>query len=504
MPFKIPSLDETRDYLVAVYRSLFPTANVGSRRSYHGRRVTYLAAAITQLHAHVDSAQRDVHPLTAGDGKPITDWGNALGVPRKTATPARQSAAGRVRGSATSTALIGQQLVHASTGLLFKLNSNVTIPGIITDPDSFVDADIVGVDVGSQTRLVAGEVLNFLTPPAGIQTPVVLQLDLSLDGFDAEQFGSFRGRTLAALSQPTSGGNQADFVKWALAALNTVATAYAYPNRAGRGTIDVVAFYAGTGAARSLTSLDRAAVKAYIQTLAPFQVSGSGGPLRVLTTVADPQSIEIRLTDNGQPAFSFDWDDSSAPTVSAYNATTRELTWSASLPASVRAGHHLCFQGVATAQDGSEFQIESISAVNKVILGRSPAVAPAATDKIFSGGPLVTPVRDAIVGHLAGEIIYAGRGLKPLAASAVQSVVGLDILADGLGSANPGGIYNDSLSWSGAIVRATLFKIAMFKAGVANAAVITPAADYEAVDDPFPLDGQIHYVTPGSVLIRSV
>lgn len=502
MPFKIPTLDETRDYLVALYRSLFPTANVGSRRSYHGRRATYLAGAITQIHAHIDSAQRDVHPLTAGDGKPVTDWANAVGVTKKTATPARQLAAGRVRGSATSTALIGQQLIDPTSGLLFKLNSNVTIPGIITDPDSFVDADIVGIDVGSQTRLDAGAVLNFLTPPAGIQTAVVLQLDLSLDGFDNEQFGSYRARMLATFSQPPSGGNQADFVKWALASLNTVATAYAYPERAGRGTIDVAAFYAGSGAARSLTTLDRAAVKTYIQTLAPFQVSGTNGPLRILTTIADPRNIEIRLTDNGQAAFAFDWDDSAAFTVSAWNATTRELTFSASLPASLRAGHHLCLQGVASVQDGTEFRIESVSAVNKVILETAPVVAPVATDKIFSGGPLVTPVRDAIVGHLSGEIIYAGRGLTPLRASSVQSVVGLDILAEGLGSANPAGIYNDSLAWSGAIVRATLFKITMFKAGVGNAVITTPAADYEALDDPFPLSDQIHYVTPGSVLIR--
>lgn len=502
MPFKLPSLDDSRDFLVALYRSLFPTANVGSRRSYHGRRATYLAGAITQLHAHVDSAQRDAHPLTAGDGKPILDWGNAVGVPKKTATPARQLAAGRVTGAATTTATAGLQLQHVNTGLLFKLNSNVTIPGIITDPDSFADADIVGIDTGSQTRLLAGEVLNFLAPPAGIQTAVVLQKDLDLDGFDAEQFGSYRGRVLSTFSQTPSGGNQADFVKWALASLNTVATAYAYPERAGRGTIDVVAFYAGVGAARTMTSTDLATVKAYIQTLAPFQVTGTGGGLRMLTTIPDPRNIEIRLTSNGQAAFAFDWDDSAAFTVSAFNPTTRELTFSATLPASLHAGHRLSFQGVATAQDGTEFHIESISASNKVILQEQPTIAPAAPDKIFSGGPLVTPVRDAIVGHLAGEIVYAGRGLTPLRAGAVQSVVGLDVLADGLGSANPGGIYNNSLSWSGGVVRATLFKIAMFKAGVGNAVITTPAADYEAVDDAFPLDAQIHYVTPGSVLIR--
>lgn len=502
MPFIVPTLDETRAFLVAVYRSLFPSANV-STRSYHGRRITYLAAAVTQIHAHVDSAQRDAHPLTAGDGAPIAAWGNALKIPPKTATPARKSAAGRVLGSATSTATSGSQLVHPETGLIFRLDTNVVIPGIITDPDSFVDADIVAISVGSQTRLLAGDVLNFLTPPPGIQTAVVLQRDLDEGGFDAEQFGSYRSRVLAALSQAPSGGNQGDFVKWALASLNTVSTAYAYPERAGRGTIDVVAFYAASGAARSLSAPDRDTVKAYIQTIAPFQVSGPGGPLRVIATVADPQNVEIRLTTNGQAAFAFDWDDTSAPTVLTFGVgAPRELRFAAPLPSSVRAGGRVCFQGIASVQDGKEYRIESISGADKVILEVLPPVAPMATDKIFSGGPLVTPIRDAIVGHLNGEAVYAGRGLVPLPASKVDSAVGLDELAAGLGSANPGGKYNATVSWSGGIIRAALFKIAMFKGGVGNANIVTPAADYEALDDPFPADAQIHYITSGLVLIR--
>lgn len=511
MPFTIPTLDDTRSFLVALGRALFPSLNFGSRRSYHGRKATYLAGAITQLHAHADSAQRDVHPLTAGPGKPVNDWCFAVGVTPKAATPARKSAAGRVMGSATSTQGIGSRLVHSESGLIFQLSSAVTIPGIITDPDSFVDADIVAEDVGSKTRLAAGEVLHFITPSAGIQTDVVLQLDLDQDGFDSEQFGSLRARMLATFSQTPSGGNQADFVKWALASLNTVATAYAYPNRAGAGTIDVVAFYNAGGSARSLSAPDLATVKAYIQTVAPFQVSGPGGGLRVLTTVPDPRIVEIRVQPNGQPAFAFDWDDSNSPTVLSWSATTRQLRFSATLPTSLRAGHRLTLVGAASGsglqgQDGREYQIESIFSADTVVLSAStlPPVAPAATDKIYSSGPLVTPIRAAIVAHLNGETVYAGRGLTPLPESAIDSPIGLDILADGIGSANPGGVYSNSqLSWSGAILLAQLFGIAKYKAGVRNVTILQPAADYEAVDDAFPLDGQIHYITPGVVIVRS-
>ncbi len=505
MSFKPPTLDETRSFIVGLGKALLPRLNFGSRRSHHGRKATYLAGAVTQLHAHVDSAQRDAHPLTAGPGKPINDWAAAAGVEVRAATPARRSAAGRVRGSATSTATAGLQLVHDVSGLIFQLNSNVTIPGIFGDPDSFVDADILAVDVGAVTRLTAGETLKFLSPPAGIQTEVVLQLDLDVDGFDTEQFGSLRSRVLATFSQTPSGGNQNDFVKWVIAALPTVAQGFCYPNRAGPGSVDVVGFYNGSGAARSLSAPDRAAVLAYIQSVAPFQVTGSGGALRVLQTVADPRTVEILIQDTGQAAFAFDWDDSALPTVLSWTAASRRLQFNAALPTTLRAGHRLVLVGVASAQDGREFKIESIFSADTVVLASpGPSVPPAATDKIFSGGPLVTPIRDAIVAHLDGQTVYAGRGLTPLAESAVDSPVGLDILAEGIGPANPGGLYSSSqASWSGAILLAALFSIAKYKAGVRNLTILQPAADYEAFDDAFPANTQIHFVSPGVVIIRS-
>jgi len=514
MPFKIPSMDETRDFVTALGKALFGFANFGSRRSYHGRKATYLAGAVTQLHAHVDSVQRDIHPLTAGDGKPINDWGEAVGVPRKTATPARKSAAARIRGTGTSTVASGTQLRHESSGLIFEIETNVTIPGA-PGVDGFFDADIAASEaagsVGSQTRLEAGETLNFLITPAGIQSSVVLQLALDEDGFDTEPFGGYRARVLDHFSQPVSGGNQADFVKWALAALNTIAQAFCYPERAGRGTVDVAVFYRGSGTARSVSLADRNSVLAYIKTQAPFQISGIGGGLRVLTTIADPRPIEILIDTDGRSAFNFDWDDSGNPLVLAWQpgGVTNKLQFSIPLPASLLAGHRLILVGVATAQDGREYTIDSIAGSDSVILKETPPIAPAATDKIYSGGPVVTPIRNAIVAHLDGQIVYAGRGLTPIPAATAESqgvsVVGLDTLAEGVGPANPGGKYNNAAgpSWIGGVLRASLFSIAKYQGGVRNVTIVTPAADYEALDDPFPTDSQVHYVTPGAVVVRS-
>lgn len=511
MPFPIPSLSELRKNIVALGKALFPTLNFGSPRSFHGKRATFMAGSAAHILVAVDTAQRDLMPLTASDGKPINDWGSVVGVTRKSATPAKKSASGRVRGAAAATATSGLLLVHDATGLSFQLNQNVTIPGVFgVDPDSFVDADILAVSTGSQTRLNAGEVLRFLAPPAGIQASVFLQKNLDEGGDDAEQFGAYRARVLATFSETPSGGNQGDFARWAVESVPAITSAFAYPLRAGVGTIDIAAFYSGTGTSRVITAPDAATMLAYIRTKAPFQVSGAA--LRALTTIPDPQRVEITLQTNGITAFDFDWDDSPGYTVLSWTAATRELRFAGgALPASLKAGDHLTFDGTAggsgiNAQDGLEFQIESISGVDKLILAKVPTVAPAATDKVYSGGPLVTPVRDAVVGHLNGEIIYAGRGLTPIPASKAspinptgQSVIGLDELARGIGPANPAGFYG---SWVGGILLGTLMKIVTYKAGVRKATIISPAVDYEAVNDAFPLDGQIHFVTPGAIIIR--
>ncbi|HEY6174688.1 MAG TPA: baseplate J/gp47 family protein, partial [Kofleriaceae bacterium] len=424
----------------------------------------------------------------------------------------------RVRGTGGTTVAAGLQLRHEASGLIFEIQNTATIPGA-PGVDGFVDADIIASadagSVGSATRLSAGETLNFLSTPPGLQTAVVLQLDLDEDGFDRQGFGSYRADVLAALGQPSSGGSAADFAKWAKASLNSIAAAYPYSNRAGRGTSDVAVFYSGSGAGRAVTPADRASVLAYLQSVAPFQVSGPnlGGvsPLRVLLTVPDPRPIEILIETNGQSAFAFDWDDSAHPTVAAWQpgGVTNKLQFSTTLPSTLRAGHRLVLVGVATAQDGREYTIDSIAGSNAVILLETPPVAPAATDKIYSGGPVVTPIRDAIVAHLDGQIVYAGRGLTPLPAATAESqgvsIVNLDILAEGIGPANPGGKYSspNGPSWSGGVLRAALFSIARYQNGVRNVTITTPATDYEALDDPFPNDGQIHYVTPGAVVIRS-
>jgi hypothetical protein len=495
--YRIPSLSEMHEMLVAVFRGAFPDRNTGSKRSYHVRRLRFLAAAATSIHAHVKSAKADVMPDTASDGEPINRWGGIRGVERKGATPARKTDAGRVTGAVGATVLAGTELEEPNSGLRFAINQLVTIP-----VSEEFDADIVALDTGSQTRLTAGRVLRFVgTPPAGISSIVTLVKDLDEDGFDAEQFGSYRERVLASFSKPTSGGTDADFVKWALE-VNDIAKAFAYGNRAGIGTMDVVGLHTGTGAARILDSGERDELLTYLRSKAPAQIAAVGGALRALEVVEDPQDIEIAVVPNGEPAYAFDWADQTPPTITGWNAGTREMTLDVR-PPGLKAGHRIVIDRINSEQDGRQYKVEALSGADKIILEKAPIAVPATGpvlfDIIYSGGPLVDPIRNAILEHVNGEDVYMGRDGTPYPESAIASVVGLALLAEGMGPANPAGRYG---SWAGGLIKSQLGKIAGFKRGVYNHAVIKPAADYEATDDAFPNDAQIHMVTPRSVVVR--
>lgn len=492
MSYRVPTLEELHSFLVAFWKAYFPLSNVGSRFSYHWKRLRVYAGGATDLHAHVKSAQSDVMPDTA-QGPFLTRWGGIVGVPKKGATPARKSKALRVYGVAASAVVVGDQLLHTPSGLRFQVIENLAI-GV---GDVSMDVDVAGIDTGSQTRLSSGETLTFTAPPAGIRAAAKLVLDLDEDGFDAEQDPAYSVRVNDELGMPHAGGTQADFEKWALEVVG-VSLAKAYPNRAGVGTMDVVALHAGNGSDRSLTDSERAAVLAHIQTVAPAQVAATNGSLRVLSTTADEQDVEILLTPNGDLAYEMDWNDAAPIVVLAYTSATREVQSTAPLPGALLAGMRVCFGAVASVQDGDVFTVEQITAADKFTVRETPTNDLLATDLVYAAGPLTKPIRDAIVAHMNGEIVYADAG-APLPASRAESKLGLQILADGIGPANPAGVYG---TWSGAIILAVLAKIASYPTGARNVEITTPAADYEAVDPPFPGDDATTFIAPGAVLVR--
>jgi uncharacterized phage protein gp47/JayE len=494
MAYRVPNQDESEELLVAAYRALFRGSNVGAKRSYHRRRAQWLAAALTEIHAHEMSAGEDFMPDTA-TGSFAERWGRAFGTTKKTASPARREDALLVRGDEGTEVTSGLTLVHEATGLRFKIDSNATIPEA-----GEVLVDVVAIDTGSRTRLTADEILLIEEVPDGLEADCELQLDLDVDGEDEELESAFKRRYLDVAGEASAGGNNADHKRW-MEELAGVDVGYPYANRAGRGTVDVVALRIGRD--RALSESERAAVLAALQLLEPSQVGADGGSLRVLVVVEDPQDIELAVRPTGDPAWAMDWIDQTPLVVDDWDPDTNTLTFTTDRPGSLSAGHRCCIHGVASDQDGAVLRVDSLISTNAVKLEAAPVDAPAAGDIVYAAGPLTSIIRDAIIAHLRGDIVYGDDdGPIPGAVAEEQRASGtvdLKPLADPIGPANPNGRYG---TWSGGIVRGVIEEFAIYCRGVRSADCIVPATDYEAQDFAFPDDAQIGLVVPGEVLVR--
>lgn len=458
MAFNIPSLNQLTDFVIGVARALLPTKN-WSRYAPGWKFFRSIVVAVTEVHAHVTTALKDLMPDTAS-GEFLDRWGFVVNITRKSATPARKSSALRITGTLSATVSAGDTLVHDATGLRFMVNEDETIPAAL-----FVDVDIVAIDTGKQTQLSEGETLRFETPPTNINEEATLVLDLDEDGDDAESDAAYRERILDRFSNPPLGGAQNDYVQWALQ-VTGIASAYAYPGRAGRNSVDVAALHSGTGTARLLTGGEIAELLAYLDEKKP-----AGVAIRVLTVDDQEQNIIVRVKPNGESQYEFDWDDSTSLTVSTWNGTTRQLTFTTDRPTSMKAGDRISIAPNTAGGDGIQHVIESLVSTNAVILETVPALAPTGSSAVYSGGPLVDPIRDAIIEHVAS-----------------------------LGTSNTD--LNPYGSWEANLRPENLTKICQSIVGVKKSSVLQPSSTVEPPDNEYPNDGTVYIIVPVLVQVR--
>jgi uncharacterized phage protein gp47/JayE len=444
--------------LIADRQARLPDHDV-SKWSDNWKRLRTIAFGIWGLYHAGKLTYDDLFPDTASEDG-LTHWGRMLDVERRGATVSRKSDALRVVGTNGSTANIGEELVHAN-GKTYALNENVTIPA--TPP--YFDADVVSVDTGSATHLEAGEILEFSSPPAGIETEAELQLDLDEDGEDQESIGAWRTRILDKLGEPGLGGNANDYRTWMLE-VTGIATAYVYPLRAGRGSVDCAALHTGSGTVRALSSLERIALLAAIDEEKPVHVRST----RVLETTTTAVNVDIEITPRPGSAYASDWTDQTL-LVGGWTAGTRTLQFDRDRPADMLAGDRIIIYTITGDGDGKQYVIEELGAgTDDVILEEAPNTAPDAGDIIYSGGPIIEDIRDAILEYI-----------------------------DGLGPAV--GDYGTG-EWDSDINPQRLEAEALTRDGVQNALCNLPATTTAADDPVYPNDDEIEYLIPQQTVIR--
>jgi uncharacterized phage protein gp47/JayE len=454
--YDVLDLEANREILVAAGQNIMPEKN-WSRRSDNYKRMTIVALAKTDVDAHVDACFREALPDTAVAN--IDRHGTLVDVERKAESPASAPDAGKITGLSGSSWMVTDELVHKS-GLRFRPSIGGTL-----DAGGEAVVGIVAIDTGSQTRLSSGEILTWdPTTPTGLEDDVELVADLDDAGEDTESIGAYRTRILERWSEGKEGGTASDWRQWVLGAdtgVDGIATAYIYPNRAGVGSVDVAALKAGSGAARLLDAGEIATLLAYLNTVRPI-----GATARVLEVVTQSQDVEAVIQPESGGTFGPDWDDATPPEVLTWTAATRTLMFTAARPPSMDVGDRLVIDGTS----GVELKIEALSGTDGVILEDALGQTPAAGMDVYSGGPLTTPVRQAILDHF--------------------DTLGPRVGPYGLGD------------WISTLRHAHLFESVQTTAGVLDHDLTTPADDVEPTAETYLNETEVALLIAGDVLVR--
>lgn len=450
------TLEEQHDFMIAHYRMLLPDMDV-SEMSDNWLWLRTQAAAATDNHAHIKAIKADLLPWSAR-GITQEQWAEFSGVPRKGATGARKAEALRVFGTPTSPVPDSSELLHES-GLRYR-----TSGAEVVGPLGWVDVDVAAISTGAATRLNAGERLTFTSAHAGLQDEAELQLDLDEDGTDQESEGEWAERIARRWYDEPAGGKATDYEKWATAETG-IQEAYAYPLRRGLGSVDLAALHAGSGTARILSAPEVADLQATLDAKRPISVKA----FRVLQVVGEPVNVEYDYVPNGEPQYEPDWDDQTPPEVDDWDAVDRILSLNVR-PDSMKAGDRIVLSGGAT---GRERVIEALGPLDDqvVIEADDAGDIPAEDMLVYSGGPLVQPIRAAIIA-----------------------------LIDSLGTANPDAKRYGT--WDGSLRLGAIFRAVSAVEGHLDGEIDEPDETVEADDPAFPDDANIGLLVPGQILVR--
>lgn len=455
-----PSIDDLHTFLIADFYNQYRNDPRGvpdvSQGSFNWKWLRTFAAGIAGGFSNLNALISDLFPNTA-EGDLLREWASAKGLVPKGATGASGSSALRVSGTPT-TVVVADQILTSAGNLRYQNTSSDVI-----GPGGYVDLDVEAIDVGSQTMLQAGEFLTFAVPLAGINETAKIVIDLE-NGTDAESEGSLQARLAVRFSNPPRGGAIADYVAWAIS-VTGIETAYCYPVRRGWGTVHVAALHAGSGTDRILAAPEIASLQATLDSLRPVGMRG----FLVVATTSQPTNVMYAAITDGAPDHEFDWDDTTPPSVTVWDPTTRTVTF-ATIPASLQPGDRITFSSGATGAERVINTLGSPGSNTATLTVDETGDVPTVADTAYSGGPLVEPARQAILALIAS-----------------------------LGTANPDAARYGT--WEGNLRPTAIGRSVLGVAGLLDGTVVTPSSNVEATDSSYP-DTFVGLITPGQVLVR--
>lgn len=295
MPFDRPTLSELRQSVAADIATAVPGADALLRFSNLGVLGDILAAGLNGEYGYLDWIALQSVPFTATDVY-LEGWAALKGVTRN--PPVAWTGTATFPGANGSDFPAGTPMQRGDT-IAYVTTADATVSGGV------VTAPIVAVVAGAAANNLAGVVLTLSAPVPGVQSNGAVASSVT-PGVDLESDASLRARMLAIYAAPPQGGDQADYVNWALD-VPGVTRAWCVPLGGGAGTVyvyfmmDVVeaafgGFPQGTDGVATAESRDTAA------TGDQLAVANAIYPLRPVTALVyakAPGQNTVTFTING-------------------------------------------------------------------------------------------------------------------------------------------------------------------------------------------------------------
>jgi len=152
--------------------------------------------------------------------------------------------------------------------------------------------EVRSLNFGLDTNQGAGVNLEFVTPPAGVDTSATVEAGGLINGADLEDIELYRQRILFKKRNPFQCGAPTDYIQWALM-VPEVTRAFVFPIEDGLGTVRVRFMMDNKFVDGIPLPADEVVVKDFIETLNPAQVG-----LFVSAPIAQPLVVDVSLTPN--------------------------------------------------------------------------------------------------------------------------------------------------------------------------------------------------------------
>lgn len=229
MAWERPTLTELDTRIQTDFKTRIDGASSLLRRSILKIQARVYAGACHLLYGYLQY-QKDQIFVTTCDADNLELHGNEYGVAKR--DPQKATGTAEATGTATKIIPAGTELISDSD-LSYFVDESYTIPASGT-----IDIDFTAEDYGELYNDAGSITLYFVSPIAGVDSAVTVDVNGIDGGLDEEDTEDYRERVLARKRRAPAGGTLTDYKNWCLE-VPGVTRAWAIDEYYGIGTVGI-------------------------------------------------------------------------------------------------------------------------------------------------------------------------------------------------------------------------------------------------------------------------